>query len=297
MRKLLIYLIVFISVSANAQNVGVGTASPAEKLDVNGNLNVNGQIKLNGNQGVAKQVLMKDASNNAVWGDISGFKNMVVFDCINIAINAGAANCINNWIVPAGVTEILVECWGGGGGGCSVTGGGGGGYASAKFLVTAGLNAALIIGAGGSYGNPATTGIIGGNTNVTMTGCNITAYGGNGGLFGDPSNGLYSSTAGGGFQLFPSINSIGFNGSPGGVTKVSFSQAGTTDFAKIFQYGNGGDAALLPGSGSQGGYRINSVNVNVTIYATGTAPLPGGGGGSDSGNGYYGKGGRIIIHY
>ena len=49
-------IVLFISTLLNffwcvAQNVGVGTATPTEKLDVNGNLNVNGQLKINGNAG------------------------------------------------------------------------------------------------------------------------------------------------------------------------------------------------------------------------------------------------------
>jgi len=73
--------ILLMSYISFSQNVGIGTTSPAEKLDVNGNVNLNGQLKVNGNQGTAGQVLRKDGSNNPVWGDISEFKNLAVFDC------------------------------------------------------------------------------------------------------------------------------------------------------------------------------------------------------------------------
>jgi hypothetical protein len=57
-----------------SQNVGIGTVTPSEKLDVNGNINVAGQLKLAGNAGASNQILMKDATNNPVWGDLSEFK-------------------------------------------------------------------------------------------------------------------------------------------------------------------------------------------------------------------------------
>ncbi|MEQ1935687.1 MAG: hypothetical protein ABL962_17660 [Fimbriimonadaceae bacterium] len=45
------------SVSAQTTNVGIGTTNPAEKLDVNGNINLNGTIKVNGQDGQAGQVV------------------------------------------------------------------------------------------------------------------------------------------------------------------------------------------------------------------------------------------------
>ena len=41
MRKYLLACLLFISVVSFAQNVGIGTLTPSEKLDVNGNVNVN----------------------------------------------------------------------------------------------------------------------------------------------------------------------------------------------------------------------------------------------------------------
>src|ERR1035437_486978 len=96
----------FISFCCVAQNVGIGTLTPSEKLDVNGNINVSGQVKVNGNAGTTKQVLMKDATNNPVWGDLSQYKNIQVFDCPNVNYTAGASNCPGSWLVPAGVTTI-----------------------------------------------------------------------------------------------------------------------------------------------------------------------------------------------
>jgi hypothetical protein len=90
---------------------------------------------------------------------------------------------------------------------------------------------------------------------------------------------------------------IGFNGSPGGISKLSYIQVSATEFGKKIEYGDGGDAALLPGSGAKGGYRISSASLTHQILATQSAIQPGGGGGADATWGFYGRGGRIIIRW
>ena len=52
MKKLLIFgIIIFTFYCSHSQNVGIGTVTPSEKLDVNGNINVAGQVKVAGNAG------------------------------------------------------------------------------------------------------------------------------------------------------------------------------------------------------------------------------------------------------
>ncbi|NOT52455.1 MAG: hypothetical protein HOP10_14390 [Chitinophagaceae bacterium] len=295
---LFVTISLIVILNCSGQNVGVGTITPAEKLDVNGNINLSGQLKVNNNAGAANQVLMKDASNNLVWGDLSEFKNLRVFDCSSIAFSAGSSNCADVFNIPAGVTSILVECWGGGGGGSTLTGGGGGGYISAKLTVTPLSSATLTIGAGGNYGSG--NGISGGNTSFVISGITLQANGGDGGFGGDPTVTFLpiGQATGGGFAVTGITNQfIGFYGSPGGLSKLSFMTASATDFAKIVNYGDGGDAALLPGSGSKGGYRMVSISVNQAIYATSFGIQPGGGGGADIAGGFYGRGGRIIVRW
>lgn len=48
-----IFSIILFSFTSAAQNVGVGITNPAERLDVNGNINVTGTIKANGVDGTA----------------------------------------------------------------------------------------------------------------------------------------------------------------------------------------------------------------------------------------------------
>jgi hypothetical protein len=67
MKKLLLLFIMAIAIQTKAQNVGIGNPTPAEKLDVTGNINVTGTIKANGVDGTANQVLAKNTTNNLAW--------------------------------------------------------------------------------------------------------------------------------------------------------------------------------------------------------------------------------------
>ncbi len=253
--------------------------------------------------GTSGQILMKDASNNPVWGDYSKYNNVVVFDCNGVAASPNINNCNPNWQVPAGITTILVECWGGGGGGCNLSGGGGGGYISAELTVVPLSNPTMQIGAGGSFGSINSNGIIGGTTVFTTAGntYSISAFGGEGGKFGDPfilNGSNHSASGGGGFSAVNLVNKYyGLYGSTGGYSKLDFKQVSTTEFGKVVQYGDGGDTPLHQGSGGKGGWRISTVANNYYVLASTLGIQNGGGGGSDYTYGYNGRGGRIIIRY
>lgn len=297
MKKLFFFISTLSTVLCVAQNVGIGTTNPTEKLDVNGNVNVNGQLKISGNSGNAGQVLMKDASNNLSWGNLSRFKNVATFDCTSTATFTGGSNCSGTWTVPDLVTEVLVECWGGGGGGGILTGGSSGGYISALIKTSAGAGATITIAAGGNNSSIVSSGIKGGTTSFSLGGISLTATGGGAGLAGDiftastyapPAAGSYSSST---------DNSIGFTGQVGHLTKISFSQGSSTDFAKIINYGKGGDSPLFPNSGPDGGYRVIGTTVNTIQYAAPLGTAPGTGAAADASGGFAGRGGRVIIHF
>ena len=56
-----------------AQNVGIGTAAPAQKLHVNGNLRFDGALMPNGNAGATGQVLISQGAGVApIWGPVGG---------------------------------------------------------------------------------------------------------------------------------------------------------------------------------------------------------------------------------
>lgn len=281
-------------------NVGIGTSVPSERLDVNGNMNVAGQLKLNSNAGTSGQVLMKDGSNNPMWADLSNYKYLAAYNCTNTALTPNTSNCPYTWTVPAGVTSIYLEAWSGGGGGSTISGGGGGGYMAFQSAVTPGASVSLTIGAGGflnGFGN----GVPGGATSVTINGAVYSITGGGGGVYADPNGNTMAVTCASGGGILTAggalINHIiSVYGDPGHATKVGFTQVAATEWARTTTFGDGGDPAMLPGTGQKGGYRLLSTTYNILVASASGGP-PGVGGASDTQGGRPGIGGAVIIHY
>jgi hypothetical protein len=278
------------------QNVGVGTASPSEKLDVNGNLNVTGTIKANGVDGTAGQVLMKNAGGTLSWADLSSYKNFETF------FTPGAGN----WTVPAGVTKIFVEAWGAGGGGSAYGGGGGGGYVCAYLNVSAGGTVAFNIGNNGIGGNSGSTvATSGGNTTASSGGITLTAYGGSGSIIYDatPPYGVYGGS-GGGFGASGSFrNFYGSPGEDGQPNQLQYFQSNATTYLEATLGGKGGNAGNSENTGANGGYTLYSVTAGAQLryISTGNSAVPGGGGGGNffSGVNFGGAGadGMVVIRY
>jgi len=119
--------------------------------------------------------------------------------------------------VPAGVSSIIVECWGagGGGGGNSTTadgagGGGGGAYSRSVLTVTPG-NFSLTVGAGGAGGSGG-NGTDGGDTWFGSS-TTILAAGGKRGYA--PSGGAAGVSGAGGLAS-ASVGDVRYNGGNGG---------------------------------------------------------------------------------
>ncbi|UEG49644.1 hypothetical protein LK994_13460 [Ferruginibacter lapsinanis] len=290
MRTLLSVLFLGCYLNGMAQNVGIGTTNPTEKLHVEGNINLAGNLKLNDVSGQPGQVVMTNGNGSTQWVDLSQYKNFV-----NLSFASG------NWTVPDGVTKIMVEIWGGGGGGSKDAGGGSGGYMMANITVTPGDVLPYNTGAGGL--GAASIGGDGANSIFTAAGVSFYAMGG-GGAQTDGINVSYGS--GGGFDISSALfrSYFGVNGEAGAINKLEYFQTSPTEFLKATSGGNGGNSPYVPNTGGKGRTMVIKASDNSYVLVSKTTPgmQPGGGGGSGFDNGSIGVGGTggrgmILIHY
>lgn len=295
MRKLL-SLLLLSSHYCFAQNVGIGTANPTEQLDVNGNINVSGSIKVNTVDGTANQLLGKNSAGNLAWMDLGEFKNFKVF------INTSTTT----WTVPAGITKIAIEAWGAGGGGSKGGGGAGGNYFFAKADVIPGNVITLRCGLAGARGEASNSGVAGngGNTTVLVppnTG-NISASGGGGATnftCGTPGN-LWPQA------VVHNVPVIHYSGQHGTNTTEQYSQYSAGVFVTSVFYGDGGSSPFVPANGDKGGFASFNTATPGTLlkyyYPPNGGAMPGGGGaGAPDIGGFsystYGGNGMVIVRW
>lgn len=281
------------------KNVGINKVKPEETLDVGGNINVDGVLKVNGIGGNAGQVLMANGTSGMSWTTPSittpsSFQYHVTY--------TGSASF---WTVPAGVTRFMVEAWGGGGGGSSWSGGGAGGYVRGFFEnAVPTTTVSLAIGTGGD-GNTY-NGVNGQSTQVIYDGKTIRGLGGEGASISS-TNWLISGGNGGGFyQTGTFLNYYGIKGEDGAIGIQEYYQynssgGGTYNIRKIFG-ADGGNAPNTTTTGGKGGFQQFSGGIEFRKSATpGTLPGGGGGGGysyfSTASSGDSGGNGMVIIHY
>ena len=292
--RLLLILSAFLLVTvANAQNVGIGKPNPTEKLDVSGNVNIDGKIKLNGSAGQPGQTLMVQPDGTQKWISSFGYTKRV-------SVVPG-----NTFVVPAGITELLIEVVGGGGGGAKGGGGGAGGYTVAKVKVAAGT-IITTTGDPGATGVPASTengnGMSGSNINVYGAGFNLSAFGG----FGAKSTDMGKGGAGsfGGDSLKCSFIFSGGSGSP---LIETYGQRSATEYVTMRKQGDGGICAYNPIAISKGGFfSFNTQTLlNITLITSQLSAAEYGCGGA-GGNvflgsemywGGYGGQGAVFISY
>lgn len=308
MKKALHLLLILCPLQLLAQNVGIGTPSPTEKLDVSGNINVTGTIKANGTDGTAGQVLMKNSSGLLNWGNPGDFKNVAAFtDTVNINIG---------WNVPAGITRIWVELWGGGGAGLS-TGAGGGGYMSLLLNVTPAQLLWVTVGRG-AKDNPIIAGSstfnqAGTASRIDVAGQYYIASGGGGSatsnVFPYPQ---FTPGSGGGYLTSISATTsprgpfYAQSGESGGIFHYEYNSIGSNQYFRLGYYGDGGSAANTGNYTARGSFEEFSIIISPssstrTIHnpaRPGGFPGGGGGGGpalvNDSRSG---ANGLVLIHY
>jgi hypothetical protein len=177
------------------------------------------------------------------------------------------------FVVPDGVTSIVVELWGAGGGGgggsadAYTTGGSGGGggasgaYVRAVVAVSAGKAYTLAVGKGGAGGLAegrarAMAGLDGGPSSLCDGNANlVSAHGGAGGK-GSPHYGK-RGVGGAGLTTEPSLSAIpslrrgGNDGSPG--QDALFERAGSGGIGGVPVLGSVGPAGSFGGNGGAGG--------------------------------------------
>ena len=280
MRLLLSFLFLSFFHIGQAQNVGIGKINPTEALDVNGNVNVDGKLKINGSAGQPGQTLMVQADGTQQWINSFGYKNL---DIIPIG---------SSWTVPAGVREVMFEVAGGGGGGAKGGGGGGAGYVVARVKVAPGAVVATSLISTFFSGSPATTesadGFLGSQVTVSGNNFSITSFGGSGATALTSGNGGFCDAFGD--SVFYRRLMLGGSGS----TMVeSYSQRTSTEFVTSRKQGDGGVCLFNPQLISKGGFfSFNTVTqFNITLVPSNYFPSCFGCGGA-GGNAVDGVGGN-----
>jgi len=220
----------------------------------------------------------------------------------------------SGWLCPAGVTQVLAECWGAGGGGGSGASGsgangagaGGGEYRNGLISVTPGSHYTFVVGAVGPGGTSGGSGSAGGLSSFTGdSGGQVLAYAGNGGGGSSWSGsavaagggqgpygvGTFGRAGGYGGAAYPYTGGGGSSGSPSGYGNSGWSSGGATAPTGGGNGGNGsgngngaGSAGQAPGGGG-GGSHVNSYaggaggagQVRLTYPATTGAPTASGG--------------------
>lgn len=253
---------------------GIRNLDPAYPLDVNGDINTTGSIRVNGTDGAAGQVLMKNDNGDLSWQYPEEFRN------INSFVTPGTGT----WIVPAGVTRIKVELWGGGAAGASFSSGGAGAYIMSILSVAPAQTWSYTVGAGGS-GSPGASGTA---SIFSRAASGITLTAGGGTSFGSPS--LFSAAG--------TVSFFGLQGQAGTVGSVSFQSSGGINY-RVYQNAPGGNAPRTTNTGGQSGtavYTITGGTLTDSFFG-GNGAQPGGGGGGGANSGVSGGHGMVVVYW
>lgn len=291
LKQFLFSLLLFMALlPAQSQNLGINKTNPQEALDVNGNIQLNGTIKVNGAGGQPGQALFSTGTG-LQWIDAATneFKRFRSF------------TASGSWSVPQGVTQVLIEAWGGGGGGAGAGGGGGGGYTMVIVDATSVSQINYTVGVGGTGIN--TLGATnGGNTIVNwQEGANnrsITVPG------GTAANNLGSGAGGSNFNASVSATTslLQMPGLPGKPIRTYYTESATNTFLAVIDGGAGGGSYRFYQNGGAGhNYAVTTANAMFISNYANNGAVPGGGGGSGArplnAGGNNGAGGMVIIRW
>jgi len=240
-------------------NIGIGTTSPNNALNVVGDVNITGSL-------IGPRLA-----------------NVTTFT------GTGA----NTWYKPQGGSTVRVQLWGGGGGGGGAGsndeggGGGGGGYTEFTLpLSSFSATQVCTVGIGGAGGNPEVDGGTGGSTSMTVGAATYTVYGGGGGEGNTASNG-----GGGGGGGIWGAGQVGTGDGTGGLGGIGCGALGAGTPLGAWGDdcgGGGGTTTTLHGGWASTGGGGGGFGSSTAIGGNGGSAIWGGGGGA--GNGWTGAG-------
>jgi hypothetical protein len=250
--KIIVFVFVLLPVTLFSQRVGIGTSTPSELLDVNGNVRIGGALKPRGDAGSPGQVLRSNGASAAPSWTQVGFTNMRSFA-------PAPLDSVTEFTftVPDGVFTMMTEIWGAGGPSVAVgidsfdltfasplriknhggfMGGGGGGYAKKIFPVTPGAQIQILVS----------------RSNITLNGfCRIVLPGdtlavGNGSPGAFLFNNLFPHGFGGQLKAATGImaNPLFIKGETGRALEAEIMSENATSKKLMFTPGQGGMAAF-----------------------------------------------------
>jgi hypothetical protein len=278
--SLALVLGVFSLQRAGAQNVGIGTSNPTQKLDVAGNVNISGTLMANNSAGTSGQVLTSTGSGLA-WttlGSQMGYKKCKVFTSGN-----------GSFTIPAGVTEVMVEAWGGGSGGSYNCGGTSGGYARTVQPVSPGYISYAI-----GKGTPGASTTDAGTTIVSFQdGLQLYAYGG-GACSTSGVIALKGLAKSGGGTVYNSFSMFGNMGESGYST---FGMKNATTYVEIIVEGAGGAPVGMLNANPINGAVHRYDNGNLLYSTSPNTPKTPSAGGPAGAIPFAGVDGMVIVWY
>ena len=264
---------------SSQQRVGINKTNPNQSLDVNGNINIDGNLLLNNQAGQPGQILQTNSSGATQWVDFSEFDKVVGM------YTTGSGT----FTVPSNVNKIGIELQGGGGAGSNNGGGAGGNYIAFVIDVTPGWSISYAAGIGGIH-NGSISGV---SSTVTI---NSILYRSQGGF------GASSAQKGGSNNLSSNGLALYFRalGQPGTSNDYSYSYGPGGDTIYKIKYGSGG--GTYPSYiYTPGGSLVRNQTLGTDLHITlSTSPFTFGSGGpankslNSSNNG---RGGYVRIHY
>ena len=179
----------------------------------------------------------------------------------------------SSFTIPAGVTSIIVECWGGGGRGSTLSsttagaGGGGGAYSKGQLIVTPNTSYSIFVGAGSTTTSPGQDTYFGSTSTVMAKGGNSAADNSNTPVAGQSGSVGNIVTYSGGYSAFGRTGTTNYGG--GGASSGGTASNGNYPDANT----RSSSGATITGGGSGGNGATTNSNGNAGF-------APGGGGGS-----------------